>query len=297
MDDEFDLEDLEINDDAYIEKVCENAIDYSEYFTTTTIFSTRKAMLDWVIEVGKMHNMVIIIARSQVKVIKATLTCERAGKYRLSKSGVPVDVEKFTGTKKMMCPFRLQAKEHVGGGWSVFVRHGIHNHKLPDYNEGRAIISKLSKDDLSLVQELSKSHVQPHQIMNILKTVNKKTLITVKHIYNARQKFKTESLGGRSVMQQLMKLIVDNGYIQWHREEVGTDVVRDIFFAHPNVISMLRLFHYVLIVDCTYKTNKYKMPFLEIVGMVPTGKNFAIGFAWLKDEQRGSYEWALSYVC
>ncbi|XP_056685359.1 sugar carrier protein C-like [Spinacia oleracea] len=121
----FDLEDLGIEDGAYIEKVSENAVDYTEFFTTTTMFATRRKMLDWVIEVGKMHNIVIIIARTEggdglgFGTAKTTLTCERAGKYRLSKSKVAIDVEKFTGTKKMSCPFRLQAKEHVGGGWSV----------------------------------------------------------------------------------------------------------------------------------------------------------------------------------
>ncbi|KAL2936510.1 hypothetical protein RDABS01_022777 [Bienertia sinuspersici] len=111
-----------------------------------------------------MYNMVIIIARSQggegqgFGTAKATLTCERSGRYRLSKNAIPVDVEKFTGTKKMLCPFRLEAREHVGGGWSVFVRHGVHNHKLPPFNEGRAKIGRLNKQELSLVQELKELH-------------------------------------------------------------------------------------------------------------------------------------------
>ncbi|XP_056697636.1 uncharacterized protein [Spinacia oleracea] len=208
-----------VKDGAYIEKVSENATDYTEFFTTTTVFATRREMLDWVIEVGKMHNIVIIIARSEggdglgFGTAKATLTCERAGKYRLSKSKVAIDVEKFTGTKKMSCPFRLQAKEHVGGGWSVVVRHGMHNHDLPNYNEGRAIIAKLKPHQLSIVKELSTSHVKPNMIMAILKNLDPRILTTVKHIYNARQKLKTETMGGRSVMQQLMKLIVDNNYV------------------------------------------------------------------------------------
>ncbi|KNA11661.1 hypothetical protein SOVF_133210 [Spinacia oleracea] len=104
-------------------------------------------MLDWVIEVGKMHNIVIIIARSEggdglgFGTAKATLTCVRAGKYRLSKSKVAIDVEKFTGTKKDAVSL-FQANEHVGGGWSVVVRHG---------NESRAIIAKLKPHQLSIV--------------------------------------------------------------------------------------------------------------------------------------------------
>ncbi|XP_056688271.1 uncharacterized protein [Spinacia oleracea] len=162
----------------------------------------------------------------------------------------------------MSCPFRLQAKEHVGGRWSVVVRHGIHNHDLPNYNEGRAIIAKLKPHQLSIVKELSTSHVKPNMIMTILKYLDPRILTTVKHIYNACQKLKTETMGGRSVMQQLMKLIVDNNYVQYHREEVGTDV--DAFFRNSWCPSYW--------------------------------KKFAIGFAWLKDEQQGSYEWAIGCI-
>ena len=45
--------------------------------------------------------------------------------------------------------------------------------------------------------------------------------------------------------------------------------------------------------DCTYKINKYKMALLQIVGCVPTGKNFVLGLAFLQDEKKDSFEWAL----
>ncbi|KAL8125268.1 hypothetical protein AgCh_012812 [Apium graveolens] len=35
------------------------------------------------------------------------------------------------------------------------------------------------------------------------------------------------------------------------------------------------------------------MPLLEIIGVVPTGKIFVIGLAFLQDEKKGSFEWAL----
>ncbi|WP_409226421.1 hypothetical protein [Klebsiella pneumoniae] len=32
-----------------------------------------------------------------------------------------------------------------------------------------------------------------------------------------------------------------------------------IFWAHPESIKLVKCFPHVLLMDCTYKTNKYKM--------------------------------------
>jgi hypothetical protein len=45
--------------------------------------------------------------------------------------------------------------------------------------------------------------------------------------------------------------------------------------------------------DCTYKTNKYKMPLLDINGVTATGNTFYAGFVFLHNEQQSSYNFAV----
>lgn len=45
--------------------------------------------------------------------------------------------------------------------------------------------------------------------------------------------------------------------------------------------------------DCTYKTNKYKMPLLDIVGVTAMNTTYFVGFAFVSDEQQSSYEFVL----
>jgi len=45
--------------------------------------------------------------------------------------------------------------------------------------------------------------------------------------------------------------------------------------------------------DNTYKTNKYKLPLLEIVGMTSTECTFAVAFAYMESEQKENFCWAL----
>nr|KAJ0205206.1 hypothetical protein LSAT_V11C500287550 [Lactuca sativa] len=49
-----------------------------------------------------------------------------------------------------------------------------------------------------------------------------------------------------------------------------------------------------MMMDATYKTNKYNMPFLEIVGFTSTNMKFFIGFGFMDKEKESNYIWALN---
>jgi len=51
--------------------------------------------------------------------------------------------------------------------------------------------------------------------------------------------------------------------------------------------------HLVFLIDSTYKTNKYKLSLLNIVGVTPIGMAFAITFAYLDGEDINNVVWAL----
>ncbi|KAK0368430.1 mutator-like element, partial [Colletotrichum limetticola] len=51
-----------------------------------------------------------------------------------------------------------------------------------------------------------------------------------------------------------------------------------------------------MLLDCTYKTNKYGMPLLDIVGVDACQRSFCIAFAFLSGETEDDYTWALERV-
>ncbi|KAK8920994.1 hypothetical protein KSP39_PZI020820 [Platanthera zijinensis] len=55
------------------------------------------------------------------------------------------------------------------------------------------------------------------------------------------------------------------------------------------------MFSNVFLLDCTYKTNRYKMPLLSIVGMTSTQQSFFSAFVFLSNETEDSYKWALEH--
>jgi len=95
-------------------------------------------------------------------------------------------------------------------------------------------------------------------------------------------------------MRILLSQLLTNGYPHDYRVNPSTQALEELFFVHPTSHKIWRAFPHVLLIDSTYKTNKYNMPFLEIVGVTSTGKTFCVGFAVLKKERQDDYNWAIS---
>jgi len=69
--------------------------------------------------------------------------------------------------------------------------------------------------------------------------------------------------------------------------------VSDIFWTHPDLVKLLNAFSIVLLMDSTYKTNKYRHLLLEIVGVTSTGLTFSASFVLLSTKRENNFIWAL----
>jgi len=81
-----------------------------------------------------------------------------------------------------------------------------------------------------------------------------------------------------------MKLLERDQYIHWHRLK-DENVVRDIFWSHPDIVKLSNACNLVFLIDSTYKTNKFRLSLLDIVGVTPTWMTFSTAFAYLEGER------------
>ena len=201
-----------------------------------------------------------------------------------------------TRTKKCGCPFLLKGvKLPDEDQWKVQVICGRHNHpvkKDPTF-EGHAFAGRLSTDEQKVVRDLTICGVKPKEILRVLKQNDPTNASTIETIYNFKAKYRIGEMQGRSQMQHLLQILDERHYVEFHRRNEDTEEVVDIFFAHPYSSQLLKCFPEVLIMDCTYKTNRHGLPLLEICGVTSTGKTFIFAHAYLKQEIEGSYKWAL----
>ncbi|CAK8570687.1 unnamed protein product [Lathyrus sativus] len=97
-------------------------------------------------------------------------------------------------------------------------------------------------------------------------------------------------------MHQLLKLLDDNSCVYRYKTCDDGVTIRDIFYTHPNSIKLFITFSTMLILDSTYKTNKYRLPLFEMIGVTSTEKTYYVGFAFLECEKKDNFTWSLE-VC
>ncbi|KAJ1439897.1 MULE transposase domain [Sesbania bispinosa] len=272
---ENDVEMVDVTDNPM-----EGRTDYSNTFTTNEIFVNRDELLKWVRETGRTHGFVVVILRSDAggngRKTTLVLGCERSGKYQ---------------------PYKKELTHNVtGDGWRLNVVCGYHNHDVAENFEGHAYARRLTTDELSLLNDMTKNMVKPRNILLTLKDHNKDNVTTIKQIYNAQHAFRSALWGPRTELQNLMKLMDRDNYVYWHRRHEDSDVVRDIVWTHPDAMKLLNIFHIVLIIDTTYKTNKYKLPLLEVVGVTSTELTFSVAFAYIEQEKSDNFMWVLEKI-
>nr|KAJ0228208.1 hypothetical protein LSAT_V11C100027130 [Lactuca sativa] len=161
------------------------------------------------------------------------------------------------------------------GFWTLRVVRDEHNHEPSMYMEGHLFAMQLSDKESHLVQELTKLNVKPQDILSTLKEQNPNNVSSLRTIYNFRRSFR-----------DLNKKVEP-------RCRMGNEL-EDLFFIHPTSLKMWQTFPYVVLMDDTYKTNKYNFHFLEIVGVTSTNKTFSIAFAFMCNEKTSNYRWALT---
>ncbi|GAU48301.1 hypothetical protein TSUD_132260 [Trifolium subterraneum] len=117
---------------------------------------------------------------------------------------------------------------------------------------------------------------------------------TLKCLFRLRGYFSKKSLRGEmSEMQQLLKCCETHKYFYKCRTVGESKTIQDFFWAHPESVKLFNTFPTVLMMDSTYKTNKYKMSLFEIVGVTSTEDSFNVGYAFIANEKEDNFIWTL----
>lgn len=200
------------------------------------VFNSREELVAWARDIGKRLGYVIIILSSQSqnggRKARLRLGCERSGAYKPSKNIKKTDrvSRSKTGTKKTGCPFMLQGQKLENeDDWLVKIVCAYHNHPPAEQLEGHSFAGRLTKDEESLLFDMSANMIKPRNILMTLKTKDKTNVSTIRTIYNVRHKHRLVDKVGRSQMQQLMKKLDERKYVKWHRSNHLSDSIKDLF--------------------------------------------------------------------
>jgi len=118
----------------------------------------------------------------------------------------------------------------------------------------------------------------------------------IKQVYSAHDRWRKSIRGDKTEMQGLVEKLEEHKYAYFSITNCEKTTLEDIFFAHLESINMLNTFPTVLVMNSTYKTNMYRMPLFENVGVTSTNMTYFVVFSFLASEKEGNFTWVLEML-
>jgi hypothetical protein len=131
----------------------------------------------------------------------------------------------------------------------------------------------------------------PKDILCILRKEFTNNHSTAREIYNELVDVRVEELRSCGPIKALVELISCSDY--FNKVPLVEGVVDCVFFMQQSSVSMCQMFNTIFLLDNTYKTNKFGMPLLNMVGITSTCATLNVGFAFLHVENEEVYAWVL----
>ena len=135
--------------------------------------------------------------------------------------------------------------------------------------------------------------VKPLGIFSSLLMEDDGALANLSTLYNERTKLRKDKRNKSTQIQALFDDLQARNFTHFYRC-VDDGAITSLSFAHKNCIRLACRYDHIVIIDCTYKTTKYRLPLLHMVGMISFNIQFSVGFCFLKEEKQNDYMWAIS---
>lgn len=256
-------------------------------------YSSREALYEAINSWAKPRGYAFVTGRSRTEKtgrITVVYTCDR---FRRPPSA-SISRQRQTTSRSTCCQFSVLAKESLDHtSWSVKHRpdeqFASHNHEPSQHETAHPAHRILSESDKAMISSLTDARVAPKEIRTFLRQ-NSNTSATQQDMCNYIAESKRQFRKGQSTMQALANQLDEEGF--WNRMQLDEDGrVTSVLFAHPNSLAYLQAYPDILLLDCTHKTNKYKMPLLDIIGVDACQRSFCIGFAFLSGQSEEAFQW------
>jgi hypothetical protein len=94
------------------------------------------------------------------------------------------------------------------------------------------------------------------------------------------------------MIQQLKD--TDNWVFDYQTDKQGR--LTHLFLAYAKTVQIFQSHPDILMADCTYWTNRFKMPLLHFLGCNSIGGHFTTAFCFLPSESQIDYLWAVGCI-
>lgn len=134
---------------------------------------------------------------------------------------------------------------------------------------------------------------KPTRILAILRGEDPNCQLIAKDITNITQKSGRDKRGGLSSIAFLLSELEGDDFY-WEKDfDPVTGQITKLFYAHKSCIQELKNNPDLILFDSTYKSNRYKMPLLNIGAVGANNQNISVSVCFLRNEDTEAYSWAM----
>jgi hypothetical protein len=120
-------------------------------------------------------------------------------------------------------------------------------------------------------------------------------MIKARDVYNIKTQMRREKLEFMTSIQALMHELDTNDWVYFFRKNRFNQVFH-LFFSRESSQTILKANYEMLIEDCIYKINKYKMLLMIIFDQIALHKTFYVVFCFMTKEKQNDYVWIMKQL-
>ena len=263
-------------------------------------FETISEAWDWLGDWAAVQGYGVSKKRSKSalnnKVPKLWFHCQRSQAYR-DRRKRPLDGVKPRQTTHLAteCQFAGMVRiNYATGKFIIDITDGGHNHLASSMATWTTHRQREMKKLQEVVISQMRQHLPNRVILDHCRTINPASCISEKDIENLKQRYQKERLGENTPLQPLLDQLPRGGdWIIRYEIKPGSESLSLLFLVHRSSLALLHIYPYMLWMDCTYKTNYFRMPVLDIVGVTATKRSFIAGICFMQEETTEAYTDAL----
>ncbi|KAI0998776.1 hypothetical protein K3495_g9420 [Podosphaera aphanis] len=238
---------------------------------------------------GKGYG-VVLNAKKQNKEGQRTIhMCDKRGKAQNLPS------QKNTGSRKTNCSFRIVAQEKAFG-WRGYILEEHHNHEPSDdliaHPSNRTKRLDINQEARVFVSKLLNRRTR---VSTIRSQVQNKwgVELNARDEYNFGQKIRSQELGGKTPINWLADELEERNFFHRIDTDENNRVTR-LFSTHPDCVKLMKEHPDIILLDCTYQTNRFSMPMVNICGSSGGNKTPQLAIGFLSGEKKDDYVWIMN---
>lgn len=238
-------------------------------------------------------------SRKDGAIIQRSFVCAKEGFRNMNeKRTKDREVKRPRTVTRVGCKASLSVKIQDSGKWVVFGFVKDHNHELvpPDQVHSLRSHRQISGPAKTLIDTLQAAGMGPRRIMSVLikeyGDISKVGFTEVdcrNYIRNNRQRSMEGDI--QLFLDYLKQKQVENPAFFYAVQGDDEQCAGNVFWADPKARANYNHFGDTVTFDTTYRSNRYRLPFVPFTGLNHHGQPVLFGCAFLINESEASFVW------